>query len=105
MPPDASAAARWLRRVGVRILRVAARGHCRDARGDEAVAVFLDENVELLDFAGPAEVFAIVGYRVITVARSHEPLRSQGFLTITPEFSFADCPAAEIIVIPGAGTR
>ena len=69
------------------------------------VAVFVYENVELLDFAGPAEVFAVAGFRVYTVARTRAPLRSQGFLTIVPEFSFEDCPRPDILVIPGGDGR
>lgn len=69
------------------------------------VAVFVYENVELLDFAGPAEVFAVAGLHVYTVAASKEPLRSQGFLTITPDHSFADCPRPDILVIPGGDGR
>ena len=69
------------------------------------VAVFLYENVELLDFAGPAEVLAVAGFNVYTVARDHAPLRSQGFLTVVPEFSFEDCPTPDILVIPGGDGR
>lgn len=69
------------------------------------VAVFVYENVELLDFAGPAEVFAVAGFRVWTVARERGPLRSQGFLTIVPDFSFADCPRPDLLVIPGGDGR
>ena len=69
------------------------------------VAVFVYEKVELLDFAGPAEVLAVAGFKVFTVARSHEPIRSQGFLTVVPEFSFEDCPRPDILVIPGGDGR
>jgi hypothetical protein len=29
---------------------------------------------------------------------------SQGFLTIMPQYSIADCPKPDVIVIPGGGT-
>ncbi len=72
------------------------------------VAVVLYERVELLDFAGPAEVFAAAGpgaFRVYTVAETKEPLRSQGFLTVTPEFSVDDAPAPDIVVVPGGNSE
>ena len=72
------------------------------------VAIFIHEGVELLDFAGPGEVFAAAGrsraFRVYTVAASKDPVTSQGFLKITPEFTLADCPKPDVIVLPGGAT-
>ncbi|MSR62838.1 MAG: hypothetical protein EXS08_10390 [Planctomycetes bacterium] len=71
------------------------------------VAILIYEGVELLDFAGPGEVFSAAhgpagrAFHVFTVAKTKEPVRSQRFVTITPEFSIADCPAPDLVVIPG----
>lgn len=71
------------------------------------VAIVLFPSVELLDFAGPGEVFAAThtakghGFHVYTVAESRAPLKSMGFLTVTPEYTFDDCPAPDIVVVPG----
>jgi len=71
------------------------------------VAILVYEGVELLDFSGPGEVFSAAhgpsgrAFKVFTVAKTKAPVRSQGFVTITPEFSIADCPAPDIVVIPG----
>ncbi len=80
-----------------------------------SVAIVLYEDVELLDFAGPGEVFkaaaqfgavdGVPAFRVYTVAASKEPLTSQGFVKVTPEFSFADAPRPDIFVIPGGNSR
>jgi transcriptional regulator GlxA family with amidase domain len=71
----------------------------------KTVAVLLFPGVELMDFAGPAEVFIIAdrgkSFRVITVAESTKPLKTMGGITVTPDFSYADAPPAEIIVVPG----
>lgn len=71
------------------------------------VAVLMYDGVELLDFAGPAEVFAAASYytdiyhfNVYTVARESK-LKSQGFLEITSNFSFTDAPKSNILVLPG----
>ncbi|MEM7309872.1 MAG: DJ-1/PfpI family protein [Planctomycetota bacterium] len=84
-----------------------------DPLPDEArvrnVAVFVYEGVELLDFAGPGEVFACSRaadgsrFNVYTVAESTEPLVSQGFLTVRPEYAFGDCPKPDLVVLPGGG--
>jgi transcriptional regulator GlxA family with amidase domain len=61
--------------------------------------------MELLDFAGPAEVFAAAdggrAFKVYTVAESDQPIKSQGFVTITPQYTIANCPPPDILVIPG----
>jgi len=75
--------------------------------GPRNVAILIYEGVELLDFSGPGEVFSSArgpagrGFKVFTVAKTKEPLRSQGFVAITPTYSIADCPAPDILVIPG----
>jgi transcriptional regulator GlxA family with amidase domain len=75
------------------------------------VAIVLYDGVEILDFAGPSEVFASAGniagepgvpaYHVYTVAATKAPVKSQGFVTVTPEFSIDDAPKPDILVIPG----
>lgn len=73
------------------------------------VAIVISNGVELLDFAGPAEVFSQARYgggpafTVLTVASSRDPIVSQGFVTITPTYSFADCPKPTILIVPGGG--
>lgn len=71
------------------------------------VAILLYDRVELLDFAGPGEVFAAAGgrstFKVFTVAATEEPIHSQGFVEITPEYSIANSPRPDILVIPGGG--
>ena len=72
------------------------------------VAIFVHDGVELLDFAGPGEVFAAAArgraFRVYTVAASKDPVTSQGFLKLTPEFDLTDCPKPDVIVLPGGAT-
>ncbi|MFY0570668.1 DJ-1/PfpI family protein [Archangium lansingense] len=79
------------------------------------VAIVLYESVEVLDFAGPAEVFQAASgfgasgqekaFKVYTVGRTKAPLTSQQFLKVVPEFSIEDAPRPDIVVIPGGGTQ
>ena len=39
-----------------------------------------------------------------TVNETDKPVKSQRFLTVTPEFTIANCPKPDIIVIPGGAT-
>jgi putative intracellular protease/amidase len=69
------------------------------------VAIFIHNGVEILDFAGPSEVFAATqGFNVYTVSLSKEPIISQGFIKITPTYSLTDCPRPDIVVLPGGDT-
>jgi len=75
------------------------------------VAILIFNGVEVLDFAGPTDVFAHVRdpqgkvvFKLYAVAKSMEPITSQGFVKITPNYTFADCPKPDILVIPGGGT-
>lgn len=77
------------------------------------VAILIFDEVEVLDFCGPFEVFAITGaqsqdkpFDVFTVAEKASPVTARNGLSVNPNFSFADCPQADILVIPGGyGTR
>lgn len=74
------------------------------------VAIFLFEDVEVLDFAGPYEVFSVAGLRtlpqkpfnVFTVAEK-SPIIARNGLTIVPDFLLDECPLAPIFLIPGGG--
>ncbi|MCB9266717.1 MAG: DJ-1/PfpI family protein [Lewinellaceae bacterium] len=69
------------------------------------VALFVPSGAELLDFTGPGEAFTQAhGFKVYLVSLSEESIKSQGFMDITPNYSFKNCPAPDIILIPGGGT-
>ncbi len=87
----------------------------------ERVGILIFDDVEVLDFAGPFEVFsrtrlvpgadsrrsqADAPFDVFTVARTHAPVIATGGLVVTPTFAFADAPPIDILVVPGGfGTR
>ena len=77
------------------------------------VAIFIFDEVEVLDFCGPFEVFSVTGKReglnpfnVYTVAQERRPILARNELSINPRYTFADCPPPDILLIPGGfGTR
>lgn len=76
------------------------------------VAIVLYEGVELLDWAGPAEVFNVAqtvdgqsGFNVYTVAEKAEPIVSQSFVKVIPQHTFANAPKPDIVVFPGGNVR
>ena len=85
------------------------------------VGILLFEDVEVLDFAGPFEVFSqtrlepgiesrsstdSAPFHVFTVAQSPETLHARGGLRVVPDHAFADAPRIDLLVVPGGfGTR
>ncbi len=70
----------------------------------KTVAFYLQNGVEVLDFAGPMEVFAYAGYEVFTVSKTKEPIKSQGILNVTPDYSIKDAPEADMLAFFGGGS-
>ncbi|MEM8893344.1 MAG: DJ-1/PfpI family protein [Bacteroidota bacterium] len=68
------------------------------------IAFYLQNNVEVLDFAGPMEVFAYAGYEVFTVSKTKEPIKTQGILTFIPDYSIEDAPEADIMAFFGGNS-
>ena len=74
------------------------------------VAIVLFDKVEVLDFAGPFEVFSVCGahgeipgqFNVYTVAEQ-SPVIARNGLSINPHYLFDDCPTPDILLIPGGG--
>ena len=70
----------------------------------KTIAFYLQDGVEVLDFAGPMEVFAYAGYKVFTVSATKDPIKSQGILTVTPDYSIEDAPEADILAFFGGNS-
>ena len=67
------------------------------------VAIFLYKGAEILDLAGPAEVFAASGFDTYTTSVDGKEILSQGFITIKPQYSLENAPVPDIVVFPGGG--
>ena len=78
-----------------------------------SVAIVLFDDVEVLDFAGPFEVFSVCGRRslldpfdVYTVSERGQTIRARNGLIVTPLHSFESAPSPDILLVPGGfGTR
>ena len=81
------------------------------ASGPIPVAFVVTEGANVIDFAGPWEVFqdtAIPGtenpaFRLYTVSDARKPLRLTGGLTIVPDHTFDDAPHPAIVVVGAQG--
>lgn len=82
-------------------------------KGKIPVAVLLSEGAQVIDFAGPWEVFQgchmhsrgstmdeMMPFDLFTVAPTAKEIRATGGMRIVPDYTFADAPAARVIVVP-----
>lgn len=65
------------------------------------VGFYLQSGVEILDLAGPMEVFAYAGYEVFTISKKKKPIYAQGIMTVIPDYDITDAPEADMLVFFG----
>jgi transcriptional regulator GlxA family with amidase domain len=73
------------------------------------VGILLFNEVEVLDFAGPFEVFSIASYAnyqqkpftVKTVAQTTDLISARNGLKVQPDFDFNNSPHFDILIVPG----
>ena len=82
------------------------------------VGIVLFENIDVLDFCGPFEVFSAARlneerrreepspFEVLLVAEKNGPVVTTGGMKVIPDHTFESCPKLGILVVPGGwGTR
>jgi transcriptional regulator GlxA family with amidase domain len=82
------------------------------------VGIVLFENVEVLDFCGPFEVFSVTRlneekrreepspFQTLLIAEKDGPALTAGGMKVIPDHTFESCPKLDILVVPGGwGTR
>jgi len=68
------------------------------------IGLLVFPKVQQLDLTAPYEVFASApGTQVHLVWKDLEPITSATGLTLAPTVTFADCPALDVICVPGGG--
>lgn len=78
------------------------------------IGIVLFEHIEVLDFAGPYEVFTTASrvagrlhpdqpppFATHTLALSVEPVRARAGLAVLPDYSLTNHPPLDIVIVPG----
>ncbi len=78
------------------------------------IAILVFDDVEVLDFAGPYEVFTTASrvhrrghpstaplFEVVCVSQGGQPITARAGLKVLPEHSFASCPPPDVLMVPG----
>jgi transcriptional regulator GlxA family with amidase domain len=77
------------------------------------IAILVFDEVEILDFAGPFEVFSVTdelrdhaAFHTFTITTVPGTVRGRNGLKIVPDFTLESTPAPDVVVVPGGqGTR
>ena len=77
------------------------------------VGILIFDDAEVLDFAGPFEVFAVTSelnnfelFNVFTVGKSLKSITAVNGLSVNPKYDYVNCPNIDILIISGgSGTR
>jgi transcriptional regulator GlxA family with amidase domain len=82
------------------------------------IGIIIFDDVEVLDFCGPFEVFSLTRineerfredpspFEVLLVAQFDRPVTTTGGMRVLPDATFDNCPTLDILVVPGGwGTR
>jgi transcriptional regulator GlxA family with amidase domain len=85
---------------------------------DKRIGIIIFNDIEVLDFCGPFEVFSATRldedrrreepspFEVILIAQFEDPVVTAGGMKVLPHFTFNTCPHLDILVVPGGmGTR
>jgi transcriptional regulator GlxA family with amidase domain len=79
----------------------------------QTLAILIFDDVEVLDFCGPFEVFSVANrfadppaFSVLTIAENAGPVLTRGGLSVNPHHRLGNSPQPDILLIPGGlGTR
>jgi len=82
------------------------------------VGVIIFDEIEVLDFCGPFEVFSTTRlneerrreeaspFEVLLVSQSGQPVKTTGGMKVIPDVTFDHCPSLDILIVPGgSGAR
>jgi transcriptional regulator GlxA family with amidase domain len=77
------------------------------------IGIYVFDDVEVLDFAGPYEVFTTAArmharndarvplFNVFTLGQSHESVHARAGLKVDPDFAIAEHPPLDCLIVPG----
>jgi len=68
------------------------------------VAILLFDEVQIIDFAAPYEIFGQAKFEVFTVSADGKAVTTVMGLSVNPTYSFANMPDADAILVPGGNT-
>jgi len=84
----------------------------------KTVGILIFDDVEVLDFCGPFEVFSVTRldeskrmedpspFQLVLIAEHDRPVVTTGKMRVLPDYTLENCPPLDILMVPGGwGTR
>jgi len=77
------------------------------------VGMLIYDNVDVLDFTGPYEVFSVTRlkeklefadpspFKILLISEYPSPITAMGGMKVIPDYTFEDSPELDILVVPG----
>jgi len=77
------------------------------------VGIFIFDDVDVLDFTGPYEVFNVTRlkekpefadpspFKILLISEYPRPVTAMGGMKVIPDHTFEDCPEIDILIVPG----
>ncbi len=78
--------------------------HLKNLEKPMNVAILLYSHAQVLDYAGPYDVFTSAGsknFNVYTVGTTKDPITTMPNLSVNPQYSIVNSPKPDILIIPG----
>lgn len=82
------------------------------------IGIFIFDGVEVLDFAGPFEVFSVASrisgriaansappFRPILIAMQEKPVHARGGFRVLPDYTIHKHPKLDVLIVPGGLTE
>jgi putative intracellular protease/amidase len=75
------------------------------------LAILLFDGVEIIDYAGPWEVFGQASvhnhpaFEIYGVAQAPGPIMTAMGMSVNPKYTFANAPAPDVLLLPGGNVR
>lgn len=79
--------------------------HAPHSMPDVRVGIVLFDGVQIIDFAGPYEVFGQAGFGVTTLSHDGKPVTTAMGLRVTPDAAFQAAPAFDVLLVPGGDVQ
>lgn len=75
----------------------------QSAKEKATVGILVFDDVQVIDYTGPYEVFMAAGFKVVLIAPEKKMITTIGSMKIMPDYDFTDSPKLDILVVPGGG--
>lgn len=79
--------------------------HPPHSKPEVTVAILMFDGVQIIDFAGPYEVFGQAGFGVFTVSEGGKTVETAMGLSTVPDYAIKSAPEFDVLLVPGGNVH